>query len=262
MKKYLSITKMVVLEQFQYIFNKLTGLIMYGLFIFLFLYLWKYMYGEEDFIAGYSLNQMVWYVSITEILWNTIRPSKLRKELRDDIKSGKIAYILNKPYDFINYLLAKDFGNVIVSTLIYGIAGTLISLLIVGKLQTFVITSIPFIIITLLFATFITAFVYIAIGLLGFWFEDSDPFFWVYEKFILVIGVVFPVEVFPSFIQPFIKFSPIYATIYAPSKMIVDFSINSFLEILLFQVGYLILFYVLCKIIYKKGEKKLSVNGG
>ena len=68
MKKYLNITKMVMLEKMQYVFNTVSGLVMYGMFIFIFLQLWKYMYGEDSLIAGYSLNQMVWYVAITEIL--------------------------------------------------------------------------------------------------------------------------------------------------------------------------------------------------
>lgn len=79
MKKYLSIIKMVILENLQYIFNKISGLIMYGMFIFIFLQLWKYMYGTDEYIVGYSLNQMVWYVSITELLWYSIRPRSIKK---------------------------------------------------------------------------------------------------------------------------------------------------------------------------------------
>ena len=262
MKKYLSITKMIILEKMQYVFNSISGLIMYAIFIFIFLQLWKYMYSDSSTIAGYSLNQMVWYVSITEILWASIRPKTLKKELSNDIKSGKIAYILNKPFDFINYLLSKYVGEAIVSTFIFGIAGILISLIIIGGLETFTIISIPFILITLINASLITALTYISICLTSFWFEENEPFIWIYEKFVLTLGVMFPIEIFPKFIRPFIKFSPIYVTTYAPSKMIVDFSINSFFEVFIFQIVYLLIFLILCKVLYKKGEKKLSVNGG
>jgi len=262
MKKYLNITKMVILEKMQYVFNYMSGLVMYGMFIFIFLQLWKYMYSEDSLIAGYSLNQMVWYVAITEILWATIRPKTLKRELSNDIKSGKIAYVLNKPFDFIKYLIAKYIGEAIVSSLIFGTVGTLISLFIIGGLETFKIVSIPFIIITFINASLITVLTYISICLTAFWFEENEPFVWVYEKLILTLGVMFPVEIFPMFIRPFIKFSPVFVTTYAPSKMIVDFSINSFIEIFIFQIVYLLIFSVLCKIMYKKGERKLSVNGG
>lgn len=131
-----------------------------------------------------------------------------------------------------------------------------------GGLNTFKLISIPFILITFINASFITAYLYILLSLTAFWFEENEPFFWIYEKFILTVGVLFPIEIFPSYIQPFIKFSPIFSTIYAPSKMVVDFTIESFLEIFLFQVIYLFVFIILCKIVYKKGEKRLSVNGG
>ena len=260
MKKYKEITKMVILEQAQYVFNKLAGIIMYGLFIFIFLQLWKYMYTGKDYIEGYTLNQMVWYVAITELIWNTTRPRSLRKETTHDIKSGKIAYVLNKPYDFVNYLLAKNAGNVILSTLLYSTIGILITVVIAGPLATFKLESIPFIFITYINSAIVTALVYILLSMFAFWFEDNEPFFWIYEKFVLLVGVLFPIEIFPKVLQPIIN--PIYSTNYAVAKMFCDFNFDKFIEILVFQVGYIILLYLLCKVVYRKAEKKLSVNGG
>ena len=209
-----------------------------------------------------TLNQMVWYVAITELIWNTTRPRSLRKETTRDIKSGKIAYILNKPYDFVNYLLAKNAGNVILSTLLYSTIGILITVVIAGPLATFKLESIPFIFITYINSAIVTALVYILLSMFAFWFEDNEPFFWIYEKFVLLVGVLFPIEIFPKVLQPIIKFSPIYSTNYAVAKMFCDFNFDKFIEILVFQVGYIILLYLLCKVVYRKAEKKLSVNGG
>lgn len=81
---------MVILDKMQYIYNQLFKMIMYAIFIFIFLQLWQYMYSDTQTVAGYSLNQMIWYFSITEMLWGGIRPKALRIELSDDIKSGKL----------------------------------------------------------------------------------------------------------------------------------------------------------------------------
>ena len=108
----------------------------------------------------------------------------------------------------------------------------------------------------------VTALVYILLSMFAFWFEDNEPFFWIYEKFVLLVGVLFPIEIFPKVLQPIIKFSPIYSTNYAVAKMFCDFNFDKFIEILVFQVGYIILLYLLCKVVYRKAEKKLSVNGG
>ncbi len=262
MRKYLNVTKMVILETLQYIPNKIIGLAIYGMFIFIFLQLWNYIYTDSNLIAGYSLNQMIWYVSITEIVWAVIRAKGIKHSLSADIRSGKIAYTLNKPFNYIYYLLSKDAGEMLVGLFIYSIVGIFISYIIIGGLSTFTLVSIPFIFITLLFAYLINVFIYITISMFAFWFEEVTPLFWIYEKFILVVGVLFPIEVFPLFLQPFIKISPMYTTMYAPAKMVVDFSIVEFFNIFLYQVGYLIVFIVLSFIIYNKGVKKLSVNGG
>ena len=105
-------------------------------------------------------------------------------------------------------------------------------------------------------------FLIISIGLISFFIEDAIPFYWVYSKLILVVGTIFPIEFFPKLLQPIIKFSPIYVVCYGPAKLFVNFRLDLFLQILLFQVVYLIISFIICHLIYKKGVKRLNVNGG
>ena len=81
-------------------------------------------------------------------------------------------------------------------------------------------------------------------------------------KFILILGTIFPIEYFPNLIQGILKFSPIYVVSYGPAKLFVDFSFDNALSILIAQIIYIIISYLLCLIIYKKGAKRLNVNGG
>lgn len=262
MKKYLNITKMVILEKSQYLYNQLFKTIMYAIFIYIFLQLWKYMYSDSNIIAGYTLVQMVWYVAFTEIIFGGLLPRTIRKELSEEIRSGKIAYILNKPFNYVYYVLSKYAGEVVVGLLTYLTTGVVISYLIIGPLEQFSLMSIPFIFISLILASLIMGLIYILISLTAFWVEENKPFFWIYEKLLLCVGVLFPLEIFPITLQPFIKFSPVYVTMYAPAKMVVDFSYSKFFETFIFQIGYVLFFVALCALVYKKGVKKLNVNGG
>ena len=79
---------------------------------------------------------------------------------------------------------------------------------------------------------------------------------------IIVLGIIFPIEVFPKALQPILKFTPIYVVTYGPAKLVIDFSINSFITILLVQMIYLIVTIILLALIYRKGVRKLNVNGG
>jgi ABC-2 type transport system permease protein len=84
----------------------------------------------------------------------------------------------------------------------------------------------------------------------------------VYGKFVLIFGVLFPLEMFPSIIQTIIKFTPIYGVSYGPAKLIIDFSSDIFCSVMLSQVISLVIVFILIKIVYGRGVKKLNVNGG
>ena len=70
------------------------------------------------------------------------------------------------------------------------------------------------------------------------------------------------IEYFPKVIQPILNYSPVYVVSYGPAKLFVDFSYNNFISIIIAQVIYIIISYLLCSFLYRKGVKKLNVNGG
>ena len=79
---------------------------------------------------------------------------------------------------------------------------------------------------------------------------------------ILVLGTLFPIEMFPEFLKPIIKCTPIYVVTYGPTKLIIHFTIESFIKIFTAQIIYLTILILIIGILYKKGVKKLNVNGG
>jgi ABC-2 type transport system permease protein len=108
----------------------------------------------------------------------------------------------------------------------------------------------------------VNAVIYMGICSLSFWMEDSTPFRWIYDKMIIVIGTLFPLELFPSWLQPAIKCSPIYAVNYGPAKLTIDFSFLTAGKVIIVQLIYLAITTLLLIILFRKGVKKLNVNGG
>lgn len=78
---------------------------------------------------------------------------------------------------------------------------------------------------------------------------------------ILLIGTMFPIEMFPQYLRPIIKCTPIYVVTYGPAKLLINFSLQNFVQILLAQIIYLFVATTLTLILYEKGVKKLNVNG-
>ena len=67
---------------------------------------------------------------------------------------------------------------------------------------------------------------------------------------------------FPEVIRPIIKCTPIFVVTYGPVKLLIDFSIENFINILIAQIIYLAIALIIIGIMYNKGVKKLNVNGG
>ena len=263
MRKYLYILKTELMSNLQYVFNLFGSFIIWFIIIYIFLNLWQYIYSDpNELINGYSMNQMIWYVIITEILWSIIGGRKLCRKISDDVRSGNIAYNINKPYNYIGYSLANHFGLVTVRAIIYIVLGMLTGFIFLKSFPSLNIITVLAVLLTGFLATIINTLIIIFIGLFSFIIEDSNPFYWLYSKVILILGTIFPIEFFPRIMQKIISFSPIYVVSYGPARLFVNFSWNEFLKISIAQIMYIAISYGLCAMVYRKGVKKLNVNGG
>ena len=263
MKKYLFIYKTTVIDSLQYAWNLFFGFITYSLLMFIFLNLWQYIYSEPgQLIHGYSMEQMVWYVIFTEIMWFGNNNQTLKGQISEDIRSGAIAYGLNKPYNYLDFMIVKHFGEMTIKFFFYLGIGVAFGQIFVGKLVSFQVIYLPFIVITVLLGMLINSLIRIMISVFSFWIEDSFPFHWLYDKAILVVGTLFPIEMFPVWLQPIIRQTPIFVITYGPVKLIIDFTMELFLKVLFAQVIYVVVSIILISLIFKKGVRKLNVNGG
>lgn len=127
MRKYLFVFKTTLMESLQYVMNILMGYLMFFVVLFVFLNLWQYVYSDpEQLINGYSMNQMIWYVVLTEIVWFGTRNNQVTSQISNDIKSGSIAYVINKPYHYILYMITRNLGEIVIKFFLYLGAGLLI----------------------------------------------------------------------------------------------------------------------------------------
>ena len=263
MKKYLYIFKSELMTNLQYVFDILIGFISYCIMIFILLNLWQYIYSNPDeVIKGYTMNQMIWYVIVTEVLWMSLGGRKLCKKICDDVRSGNITYNIIKPYNYIEYTLFSHLGITTLKFILVSLLGVSLGLLFLNSFPALNILSVLGVILTCFLATVINILIITFLGLISFFIEDASPFYWLYSKLILVVGTIFPIEFFPKVLQPFIKYSPIYVVSYGPAKLFVDFSVDKFIEVLLIQLIYLVIGFVIAHLIYNKGVRKLNVNGG
>ena len=263
MRKYIYIFKSEIMSSLQYIANILLNFVGYFMHIFIFFNLWNYIYGNpEELINGYSKCQMIWYIVITEIIWSVVGGRKLCRLISDDVKSGNISYNMNKPYSYVGYRLFSHLGEGTIKFFIFIVLGGMVGYLFLGEIPNLNIIQFVIVVLSLIIAITIQTLCSILIGLLSFIIEDSSPLYWVYSKAILILGTLFPIEFFPITIQGIAKLSPIYVVSYGPAKLFVDYETKTALSILVAQIIYLLIAYMLCILMYNKGVKKINVNGG
>lgn len=263
MKKYLFIIKTGIMSNLQYIFNIAFGFVGYFIMLFILFNLWQYLYSDPNkFINGYSMNQMTWYVIITEILWMTLGGRKLCNKISNDVRSGNITYNINKPYNYIGYCLSTHLGDIFVKGIIFTFLGMLTGLLFLKGFPTLNIVNILIVLLTSILALVISILLITCIGLISFFIEDAGPFYWIYSKLILVLGTIFPIEYFPTIVQKILNFSPVYVVSYGPAKLFVDFTWDKAISVIVAQIIYIFITYAICSLIYKKGVKRINVNGG
>jgi ABC-2 type transport system permease protein len=123
--------------------------------------------------------------------------------------------------------------------------------------------TLPFIVITIVLALVLDFFMMMSIALLAFWFEDTNSFRWVYDKFLFTIGgMLIPLEIFPKWLSNISGVLPFSFVAYYPAKMFVNFNVNELLRVIIYQIGYIFIFAVLAFTIYHFGSRRLNINGG
>jgi ABC-2 type transport system permease protein len=103
LSKYAQVSKITMSNSLVYFWNFLSKNLFFVFIMFIYLMLWRTIYAAKGggAIGGLTLNAMIWYLIFTELV--TLSRTELHMQVNDDVKNGNIAYMLNKPYDYVLY---------------------------------------------------------------------------------------------------------------------------------------------------------------
>lgn len=205
---------------------------------------------------------MIWYLVMTESITTSSSGTELIKELNEEVKSGNLSYTLNKPYSYMGYFYSKKLAQGMLSFLLTFILGSLVALILVGKIK-FSLITIPFILLTGLAAFTIDFFLASIIGISAFWLEDTNSFRWIYEKLVFILGgMLVPLEIFPSWLKNISSSLPFSYMAYHPARLFVNFDFGRFMNVIAVQLVYIIILGLLVILMYKFAVRKVNIHGG
>jgi ABC-2 type transport system permease protein len=261
-RKYTAVLRVSVANNLAYIYEVVFRSLFLIVLIFVFGQLWKTTYSARgvSLLGGFSINAMIWYLAAAETIATSIPP--LTRRIDEDVRSGKLAYLLSRPNSYVLYNFAQYLGERLVRFCINGVIAALMALLLVGPPHFTWMGVLAWPLVTFL-AVCIDFVAYFAIGLLAFWTEDTNSFTIIYSRLTLVLGgVLVPLEVFPQPLRSIAQALPFSAILYGPARTLVRFDLASFGGLLLQQgvtlgVGCLIL-----GAIYRVGIRRVNINGG
>ena len=102
--------------------------------------LWNFIYSDPgSTINGYSLNQMIWYLLLAEVITFGSGSNVATDEIRNCIKSGNIAYQVVKPYNYITFTICKYIADTFIRFIMYIILGILVGILFLGSIPNITI---------------------------------------------------------------------------------------------------------------------------
>jgi ABC-2 type transport system permease protein len=260
--KYAAILRMSASNNLAYWSEVLLRSIFMVLIIFVFVQLWTVTYHTLGVtsLGDYSLAQMIWYFAFAEAIV-TSAPT-LRTKIDQEVKSGDLAYRLNKPYHYVLYLAADYAGERIVRFCLNLVVGCVVALLLVGPIA-FTAGGMLATGVVLVGALALDFLASAGIGLLAFWVEDTWAFDFIYRRLVMLLGgMMIPLNVFPEPWAGIARALPFSSIIYGPARLWVQPTPEFFAGTLL-QLGVtLALAGVGVTLLFRAGQRNVTVNGG
>jgi len=261
--KYLSIAEINSRNNLQYLGNLISRGLAITLRIWVFSQLYRVTYAAThvEQIGGLTVAMVVWSLMFAQSFYSAGRPFPSRI-IDEEIKSGAFAYAVNKPYSYPLFHFAGYLGRAVPHTITTVALGTIAALILVGPIPLQPI-AIGLGAILLFFGYTLEFLMTFLIGLTAFWIEDTSAFTWIYSKGQMVFGgLILPIALFPTTLQRIAELLPFSQLFYGAARLMVQFDIHLFFRFLAIQLAWIAVFAVLVSILFNKGIKHVSQNGG
>ncbi len=232
-----------------------------GLTVFLltcmlvFAHLWKIAAARMG-AAGLHADQLLWYIALNE--WILISIPEVQLDMEQDLRSGKLAYLLPRPVSYLGAVFCEGLGALAVNLLILGLGAFLFTWWRIGSFPS----HIGIMAVVGILAGCVAMGFQMLVGISAFWVQEVAPFNWIWEKLLFALGgLILPLTVYPSWLQKIASFTPFPAILGQRSALAIDFTFYGALQVLASLLFWGLLAAGCLLLLYRKGLKILHVGG-
>jgi ABC-2 type transport system permease protein len=262
-KPYLTISRNEVMSALAYrgsFFFNFAGTVIYLVITW---FLWNAIYRNGGTIGGIGFTRAYLYVGISISLVGLMGTGS-DWYLHRRVSSGDILRYLTKPADFLPQFFAEALGDGIVNCVTIGLPSLIVAFLLSGAgfpTPANVLLFVP----AVLIAFLLNFFIDFLTGLSVFLTQSISGISMAKETTVMVLsGALVPLAFYPEGIRRVLEWLPFQALYNTPARILADgaLGVSEALPFLLRQAAWLLLFFLLVRLLLSAGLRKLVVNGG
>lgn len=261
--KYWAVFRTQLVNSLAYPVDLLARSVAIVTFMWVFAHLWRATYsaaaGPDGQMAGLSLRETLWYLMLAETI--VLSKPRFTRTIATSVKDGSIAYLLNKPYNFLLYQVSLGLGDSLMHMLFNLLAGGALVWWMMGPPPP--PAGWPPALLAMTLAWGLDFCISAIIGLAAFITEDVTAFEWIYQKVLFLLGgLLIPLDFYPTWLRNLAQALPFAYTVYGPARLFVDPSPARIAAVLAGQLIWLAILGGLAALLFRRGMAWLSINGG
>src|SRR3989338_6223559 len=202
MSKYLTLFKIKISEEMSYRFDFWVNVLAKILLILVYIAFWHAVFSQREVIGGFTLPLMIGYIILAQVM-RELTITNLDYDITQDIKEGRIANFLVKPWNYINANLIRAASLSTLRFFVYIFVFVLLTQFFVSQLwPIFKIANILAFLIIIPFSAALMILFETMIGLLAFWFTETFIIRHMFVKSINFFSCMYlPLTLFPHLFQ-------------------------------------------------------------
>lgn len=256
--KYLFIARVALIQGIKN-YKALLGL---SIFLVTCLIIFAHLWTVAAAKGGFAIpaESLLWYIAYNE--WVLIAVPEIYMDIEQDLRSGRLAYLLPRPLSYIGAKFAEGFGALLLNLIVLGAVSFTFAWFWVGSLP---FSSLAFAISLGLgvLAGCVALLFQMAIGLSTFWLREVGPFYWIWEKLLFVMGgLILPLVAYPLWLQKIAFWTPFPVLLGERSALAIQFEASHAWWLFAVLIAWLLVGALLVRTLYYQGLKILNVEGG
>jgi ABC-2 type transport system permease protein len=234
----------------------------YPIIILMYRFVFSAVFAHSKEVAGYSLDTMLTYVTISWLL-NTFYMTPTGRMLGMRVRDGQVAMDLIKPVNLMTLYFGQGLGRTA-----FRVSFATLPLLILFSLLTQVnppaLATLPAFAATVLCGYLINFQLDYMIGLVAFYLEYNNGIRWGIRLMMSIIGgMVIPLNYFPEWVERIFRLFPTQYMFFQPLQIYLG-RVEPYAawSIAAQALAWVLVIFVLAQLMQRDGLRRLSLSGG